>query len=125
MKKVEMNMSKAQDDKKEQMSYEDLKGVANNMSQQNEQMRRMLSQYEEKLKELSNTWIFARLEYYFKFIDPKYGFPEDEVIKVKEDISKMLVGVKDATKLHSEACSCDDACDCGDICVDSKTEAKA
>lgn len=69
--------------KKKQLSYEELKDVAGQLSQQNQQLNMMLQQ-------ANMTNVFKRLDYLFKVLEFKECFTSDFVIKRSEEIEDLL-----------------------------------
>lgn len=68
---------------KKELSYEELKSVAGQLSQQNQQLNMMLQQ-----ANMSN--VFKRLDYLFKILELKDCFNSDFVITCSEEIVSIM-----------------------------------
>lgn len=68
---------------KKELSYEELKSVAGQLSQQNQQLNLMLQQ-----ANMSN--VFKRLDYLFKILELKDCFNSDFVITCSEEIVTIM-----------------------------------
>ena len=69
--------------KKSELSYEELKNVAGQLSQQNQQLNMMIQQ-----ANMNN--MFKRLDYLFKVLEFKGCFDSEFVITCSEEIKSMI-----------------------------------
>lgn len=69
--------------KKKELSYEELKNVAGQLSQQNQQLNMMLQQ-----ANMSN--MFKRMDYLFKVLELKECFDSEFVIACSEEIKGLM-----------------------------------
>lgn len=73
---------------KKKLSYDELKSVAGQLSQQNQQLNHMLQQ-----ANLNN--IFKRLDYLFKVLEFKDCFKSDFIIGCADEIVELLAPLKE------------------------------
>lgn len=73
---------------KKELSYEELKNVAGQLSQQNQQLNMMLQQ-------ANMTNVFKRLDYLFKILENKDCFDSDFIITCSDEIVTIMTPPKD------------------------------
>lgn len=91
-KVVEM---KPQMQRPEKMSYEQLEGVAHQLSEQNRQLFA-------KLQELNMTNVFKRLDYLFKVIENGHMFKQDFLEKCIAEVESLMTVPEQEEKLETE-----------------------
>ena len=84
-----------EENKKKELSYDELKNVAGQLSQQNQQLNMMLQQ-------ANMTNIFKRLDYLFKVLENKNCFNSDFVITCADEIKDTIIGPVEETKEEEE-----------------------
>ena len=84
-----------EENKKKELSYDELKNVAGQLSQQNQQLNMMLQQ-------ANMTNIFKRLDYLFKVLENKDCFDSDFVITCADEIKDIITGPVEETKEEEE-----------------------
>ena len=72
-----------EENKKKELSYEELKNVAGQLSQQNQQLNMMLQQ-------ANMTNIFKRMDYLFKVLELKDCFDSEFVITCSDEIKELM-----------------------------------
>ena len=91
-KVVEM---KPQMQRPEKMSYEQLEGVAHQLSEQNRQLFA-------KLQELNMTNVFKRLDYLFKVIENGHMFEQDFLEKCIAEVESLMTVPEQEEKPETE-----------------------
>ena len=91
-KLVEM---KPQMQRPEKMSYEQLEGVAHQLSEQNRQLFA-------KLQELNMANMFKRLDYLFKVIENGHMFKQDFLEKCIAEVESLMTVPEQEEKLETE-----------------------
>ena len=91
-KVVEM---KPQMQRPEKMSYEQLEGVAHQLSEQNRQLFA-------KLQELNMANVFKRLDYLFKVIENGHMFKQDFLEKCIAEVESLMTVPEQEEKLETE-----------------------
>ena len=91
-KVVEM---KPQMQRPEKMSYEQLEGVAHQLSEQNRQLFA-------KLQELNMTNVFKRLDYLFKVIESGHMFKQDFLEKCIAEVESLMTVPEQEEKPETE-----------------------
>lgn len=91
-KVVEM---KPQMQRPEKMSYEQLEGVAHQLSEQNRQLFA-------KLQELNMANVFKRLDYLFKVIENGHMFKQDFLEKSIAEVESLMTVPEQEEKLETE-----------------------
>lgn len=72
-----------EENKKKELSYDELKNVAGQLSQQNQQLNMMLQQ--------SNmTNMFKRMDYLFKVLELQHCFDSEFVITCSDEIKELM-----------------------------------
>ena len=72
-----------EENKKKELSYEELKNVAGQLSQQNQQLNMMLQQ-------ANMTNMFKRMDYLFKVLELKDCFDSEFVITCFDEIKELM-----------------------------------
>ena len=72
-----------EENKKKELSYEELKNVAGQLSQQNQQLNMMLQQ-------ANMTNMFKRMDYLFKVLELKDCFDSEFVITCYDEIKELM-----------------------------------
>lgn len=72
-----------EENKKKELSYEELKNVAGQLSQQNQQLNMMLQQ-----ANMAN--MFKRMDYLFKVLEHKLCFNSEFVIACSDEIKELM-----------------------------------
>ena len=72
-----------EENKKKKLSYEELKSVAGQLSQQNQQLNMMLQQ-------ANMTNMFKRMDYLFKVLELKDCFDSEFVITCADEIKELM-----------------------------------
>ena len=72
-----------EENKKKELSYEELKNVAGQLSQQNQQLNMMLQQ-------ANMTNMFKRVDYLFKILEFKDCFDSEFVITCSDEIKEFM-----------------------------------
>ena len=72
-----------EENKKKELSYEELKNVAGQLSQQNQQLNMMLQQ-------ANMTNMFKRMDYLFKILELKDCFDSEFVITCSDEIKELM-----------------------------------
>ena len=72
-----------EENKKKELSYEELKSVAGQLSQQNQQLNMMLQQ-------ANMTNMFKRMDYLFKVLELKDCFDSEFVITCSDEIKELM-----------------------------------
>ena len=72
-----------EENKKKELSYDELKNVAGQLSQQNQQLNMMLQQ-------ANMTNIFKRMDYLFKILELKDCFDSEFVITCPDEIKELM-----------------------------------
>lgn len=85
-----------EENKKKELSYEELKNVAGQLSQQNQQLNMMLQQ-------ANMTNMFKRLDYLFKVLELKDCFNSDFVIKCSDEVVEMMTPPVEEENVEKEA----------------------
>ena len=91
-KVVEM---KSQMQRPEKMSYEQLEGIAHQLSEQNRQLFA-------KLQELNMTNVFKRLDYLFKVIENGHMFEQDFLEKCTAEVESLMTVPEQEEKPETE-----------------------
>ena len=72
-----------EENKKKERSYDELKSIAGQLSQQNQQLNMMLQQ-------ANMTNIFKRMDYLFKVLEMKDCFDSEFVITCSDEIKELM-----------------------------------
>ena len=72
-----------EENKKKELSYEELKNVAGQLSQQNQQLNMMLQQ-------ANMTNMFKRMDYLFKVLDFQHCFDSEFVLACSDEIKELM-----------------------------------
>ena len=72
-----------ENNKKKELSYEELKNVAGQLSQQNQQLNMMLQQ-------ANMTNMFKRMDYLFKVLELKQCFDPEFIIACSDEIQELM-----------------------------------
>ena len=72
-----------ENNKKKELSYEELKNVAGQLSQQNQQLNMMLQQ-------ANMTNMFKRMDYLFKVLELKQCFDSEFIIACSDEIKERM-----------------------------------
>ena len=72
-----------ENNKKKELSYEELKNVAGELSQQNQQLNMMLQQ-------ANMTNMFKRMDYLFKVLELKQCFDSEFIIACSDEIKELM-----------------------------------
>ena len=72
-----------EENKKKELSYEELKNVAGQLSQQNQQLNMMLQQ-------ANMTNMFKRMDYLFKVLELRQCFDSEFVITCSNEIKELM-----------------------------------
>ena len=72
-----------EENKKKELSYDELKNVAGQLSQQNQQLNMMLQQ-------ANMTNMFKRMDYLFKILELKDCFDTEFVITCSDEIKELM-----------------------------------
>ena len=72
-----------EENKKKELSYDELKNVAGQLSQQNQQLNMMLQQ-------ANMTNMFKRMDYLFKVLEMKDCFDPEVVIACSDEIKELM-----------------------------------
>ena len=72
-----------EENKKKELSYDELKNVAGQLSQQNQQLKMMLQQ-------ANMTNMFKRMDYLFKILELKDCFDTEFVITCSDEIKELM-----------------------------------
>lgn len=72
-----------ENNKKKELSYEELKNVAGQLSQQNQQLNMMLQQ-------ANMTNMFKRMDYLFKVLELKQCFDSEFIIVCSDEIKELM-----------------------------------
>ena len=71
------------ENKKKELSYDELKNVAGQLSQQNQQLNMMLQQ-------ANMTNMFKRMDYLFKVLELQHCFDSEFVITCSDEIKELM-----------------------------------
>ena len=72
-----------EENKKKELSYDELKNVAGQLSQQNQQLNMMLQQ-------ANMTNMFKRMDYLFKVLDFQHCFDSEFVLACSDEIKELM-----------------------------------
>ena len=85
-----------EENKKKELSYEELKSVAGQLSQQNQQLNMMLQQ-------ANMTNMFKRMDYLFKVLELKDCFDSEFVITCSDEIKELMTPLVENEEEGKEA----------------------
>lgn len=85
-----------EENKKKELSYEELKSVAGQLSQQNQQLNMMLQQ-------ANMTNMFKRMDYLFKVLELKDCFDSEFVITCSDEIKELMTPSVESEEEGKEA----------------------
>ena len=72
-----------EENKKKELSYDEIKNVAGQLSQQNQQLNMMLQQ-------ANMTNMFKRMDYLFKVLDFQHCFDSEFVLACSDEIKELM-----------------------------------
>ena len=85
-----------EENKKKELSYDELKNVAGQLSQQNQQLNMMLQQ-------ANMTNMFKRMDYLFKILELKDCFDSEFVINCSDEIKELMTPLVENEEEKKEA----------------------
>ena len=85
-----------ENNKKKELSYEELKNVAGQLSQQNQQLNMMLQQ-------ANMTNMFKRMDYLFKVLELKQCFDSEFIIACSDEIKELMTPPAEHAEERKEA----------------------